>query len=318
MRPYSLDLRQKIIDVYIEGNTSQRQIAQQFRVAYSFVRKLIKQYRETGEIAPKRRTEQTPTKLSNEQLEILKTIAESNHDATLAELCDLLEQRVGVRIGVSTMFRMLEKLNLTLKKKTLYPDKKETERVQIERVKFWQLVRGFLAQDLIFIDESGVNLALARLRARAPKGKRAHGKRPSKRGKRVSILGAISLKKVITYSNLIGSVDGLTFEAFISQRLVPKLWKGACVIMDNCSIHLGEEVRRLIEDAGAKLMFLPPYSPDFSPIENCFSKIKSILRSLGARSYLDLDKAIEESFSQVSLNDLQNWFSHCCYYASPE
>ncbi len=135
------------------------------------------------------------------------------------------------------------------------------------------------------------------------------GKRPSKRGKRVSILGAISLKKVITYSNLIGSVDGLTFEAFISQRLVPKLWKGACVIMDNCSIHLGEEVRRLIEDAGAKLMFLPPYSPDFSPIENCFSKIKSILRSLGARSYLDLDKAIEESFSQVSLNDLQNWFS---------
>ncbi|WP_216655256.1 helix-turn-helix domain-containing protein [Thermoleptolyngbya sichuanensis] len=97
MRPYSLDLRQKIIDVYIEGNTSQRQIAQQFRVAYSFVRKLIKQYRETGEIAPKRRTEQTPTKLSNEQLEILKTIAESNHDATLAELCDLLEQRVGCK-----------------------------------------------------------------------------------------------------------------------------------------------------------------------------------------------------------------------------
>ncbi|MDG2616399.1 transposase [Thermoleptolyngbya sichuanensis XZ-Cy5] len=83
-------------------------------------------------------------------------------------------------------------------------------------------------------------------------------------------------------------------------------------------MHLGEAVRRLIEDAGAKLMFLPPYSPDFSPIENCFSKIKSILRSLGARSYLDLDKAIEESFSQVSLNDLQNWFSHCCYYASPE
>ena len=116
MQPYSLDLRQKIVDVYVEGNTSQRQIAQQFRVAYSFVRKLIKQYRETGEIAPKRRTEQTPTKLSIEQLEILETIAESNNDATLAELCDLLEQRVGVRIGVSTMFRMLEKLNLTLKK----------------------------------------------------------------------------------------------------------------------------------------------------------------------------------------------------------
>lgn len=116
MQPYSLDLRQKIVDAYVEGNTSQRQIAQQFRVAYSFVRKLVKQYRETGEIVPKQRTEQTPTKLSVEQLEILATIVESNNDATLAELCDLLDQRVGVRIGVSTMFRMLEKLNLTLKK----------------------------------------------------------------------------------------------------------------------------------------------------------------------------------------------------------
>lgn len=116
MQPYSLDLRQKIVEVYVEGNTSQRQIAQQFRVAYSFVRKLIKQYRETGQIAPKQRTEQTPTKLSVEQLKILETIVESNNDATLAELCDLLDQQVGVRIGVSTMFRMLEKLNLTLKK----------------------------------------------------------------------------------------------------------------------------------------------------------------------------------------------------------
>jgi transposase len=190
--------------------------------------------------------------------------------------------------------------------------------VQIERVKFWQLVRGFLAQDLIFIDESGVDLAFTRLRARAPKGRRAHGKRPSKRGKRVSILSAISLKKVVTYSSLIGSIDGLTFEAFISQRLVPQLWKGACVIMDNYSTHLGEEVRRLIEGAGAKLIFLPPYSPDFSPIENCFSKIKSILRSIGARSYSDLAQAIDEAFLQVSLSDLQNWFSHCCYCASLE
>lgn len=190
--------------------------------------------------------------------------------------------------------------------------------MQTERVKFWQLVRGLLAQDLTFIDESGVDLALTRLRARAPKGRRAHGKRPSRRGKRVSILGAISLGEVITYANLMGSTDGLTFEAFISQKLVPKLWKGTCVIMDNCSIHLGEDVRQLIEDAGAKLIFLPPDSPDFSPIENCFSKIKSILRSIGARNYPELAKAIDEAFSQVSLNDLRNWFSHCCYCASPE
>ena len=173
-----------------------------------------------------------------------------------------------------------------------------------------------LAENLIFIDESGVNLALARLFARAPKGKRARGERPMKRGKNVSLIGAISLKGVITQISLIGATDGLTFEAFISQKLVPKLWKGACVIMDNCSIHKTKEIEALIQAAGANLIYLPPYSPDFSPIENCWSKIKSVLRSIGARNYPDLAKAIEEAFNQVSLKDIQSWFTHCCYCTS--
>ncbi len=177
-------------------------------------------------------------------------------------------------------------------------------------------MREILVKDLIFIDESGVDLALTRLRGRAPRGKRAHGKRPSKRGKRVSMISAISLEKVLTNVNLLGSSDGLTFEAFIHRQLVPQLWQGACVIMDNCSIHKGKAIRDCIEAVGARLIFLPPYSPDFSPIENCFSKVKSILRSWGARTYPELAQGIEAAFSQVSSQDLQNWFTHCCYSAS--
>lgn len=109
-----------------------------------------------------------------------------------------------------------------------------------------------------------------------------------------------------------GATDGLTFEAFISQKLVPHLWKGAYVVMDNCSVHKGKALENLIEMAGAKLIYLPPYSPDFSPIENCWSKIKSILRSIGARNYPDLAEAIETAFNKVSLSDLHNWFTHCC------
>lgn len=93
---------------------------------------------------------------------------------------------------------------------------------------------------------------------------------------------------MITQVSLLGATDGLTFEAFISQKLVPKLWSGACIIMDNCSIHKGKEIEDLIEAAGAKLIYLPPYSPDFSPSENCWSKIKSILRSIGAKNYCSL------------------------------
>lgn len=117
MKAYSLDLRQKIVDTYAEGNISQRQLAKQFRVALSFIEKLLKQHRETGNIAPKVRTEQTPTKLNESQLTILEQIVKANNDATLDELRYQLEQKTGVLIGRSTVDRMLTKLNLTVKKK---------------------------------------------------------------------------------------------------------------------------------------------------------------------------------------------------------
>ena len=109
---------------------------------------------------------------------------------------------------------------------------------------------------------------MVRLYARSLKGSRAKGQKPNKRGRNVSIIGAISVKEVLTSVNLIGTTDGITFEAFMIRKLVPKLWKGACVVMDKCTIHTGEEVKKAIQKKGAKLIYLSPYSPDFSPIEN--------------------------------------------------
>lgn len=123
---------------------------------------------------------------------------------------------------------------------------------------------------------------------------------------------------MIAQVSLLGATDTLTFEAFVSQKLVPNLWKGACVIMDNCSIHKGAEIEELITKAGARLIYLSPYSPDFSPIENCWSKIKSVLRSIGARNYPDLINAIEQAFDRVSLDNIKGWFTHCCHYTSPD
>ncbi len=125
MKAYSLDLRQKIVDTYAEGKTSQRQLAKQFRVALSFIEKLLKRHRETGDIAPKKRTEQTPTKLNSEQLTVLEQLVEANNDATLDELRYQLEQKTGVQLGRSTVDRMLTKLNLTVKKNTPSDGKRE-------------------------------------------------------------------------------------------------------------------------------------------------------------------------------------------------
>jgi transposase len=88
--------------------------------------------------------------------------------------------------------------------------------------------------------------------------------------------------------------------------------------MDNCSIHKGKAIETLITQVGAKLIYLPPYSPDFSPIENCWSKLKSVLRAIGARNYPDLVQAIEAAFAKVSLNDIKHWFTHCCYCTSAD
>lgn len=129
-------------------------------------------------------------------------------------------------------------------------------------------------------------------------------------------MGALGWQGLITPVSLLGATDGLTFEAFIARKLVPQLWAGAWVVMDNCSIHNSEAIAALIKKAGARLIYLPPYSPDFSPIENCWSKIKSLLRSMAARSYPDLAKSIEEAFAKVSLDDIRGWFTHCCYCTS--
>ena len=128
MKAYSLDLRQKIVDAYAEGKISQRQLAKQFRVTLSFIEKLLKQQREIGSIAPKQRTQQTPPKLTDEHLKVLEQLVEEQNDATLEELRDRLEQRTGVRIGRSTVDRMLTKLDLSIKKNTASQRKRERPR----------------------------------------------------------------------------------------------------------------------------------------------------------------------------------------------
>ena len=111
-------------------------------------------------------------------------------------------------------------------------------------------------------------------------------------------------------------IPHLSEKGYIIRKLVPKLWKGACVVMDNCTIHISEEIEKAIKNQGAKLIYLSPYSPDFSPIEHLWSKLKNILSSIKTTNYRELAKAIEFAFNQVTLSDLGNWFNHCCYCTS--
>jgi transposase len=123
MKAYSTDLRQKIIDTYHSQPISQRQLAQRFTVALSFIQKIINQNRTTGSVAPKPHQGGTKLKLTGEQLAVLAELVESNNDATLAELCVMLEEKIGVVVSIATMGRMTNRLNITVKKKLYIPTK---------------------------------------------------------------------------------------------------------------------------------------------------------------------------------------------------
>jgi transposase len=169
------------------------------------------------------------------------------------------------------------------------------------------------ARKFVFLDESGSNIALTRLYARAPKGKRARGTLPRNRGKNMTLISSLSLQGLGASLIVDGSANTELFEIYIEQILAPNLEPGQMVIMDNLRIHKGNKVRQLIEARGCQVLFLPAYSPDLSPIEEAFSKIKAILRRIGARTREALQEALEYALTTVSASDASGWFSHCGY-----
>lgn len=164
-----------------------------------------------------------------------------------------------------------------------------------------------------FIDESGVNLAMTRLYGRAPRGERAVGSVPINYGANVTMIGALSISGLDALMTVDGATDGEVFRAYVDQVLCPSLKPGEVVIMDNLGAHKVSGIREAIEGRGAKLVYLPPYSPDLSPIEMCWSKIKAALRATGARTRRALERAIKRAVSTVSESDALAWFAHCGY-----
>jgi len=188
-----------------------------------------------------------------------------------------------------------------------------SERKEEERREWEEKAKHLDARKLVFLDESGSNIALTRLYGRAPKGKRARGSIPRNRGKNMTVISCLTFDGLGESLILDGAANGELFELYIERFLAPSLKPGQIVIMDNLSIHKRQKVRELIEARGCEVLFLPPYSPDFSPIEEAFSKIKAVLRKIGARTRDALQEALEYALTTVSASDAAGWFRHCGY-----
>lgn len=145
-------------------------------------------------------------------------------------------------------------------------------RVQKLRCEYWEQVRDIPPENLVFLDETGVELGLTRTHARSPQGSRVYPLKPFYRGAKVTVIGAISCKKVVALMTVDGAMDGKAFKVFVGKCLVPQLWSGAVVVMDNLPAHKLASIIPLIRAVGADVLNLSPYSPDFNPIELWWSQ----------------------------------------------
>jgi transposase len=168
----------------------------------------------------------------------------------------------------------------------------------------------------VFLDEMGILLGLTRTYARSSYGSRVYDFKPFYRGAKVTAIGAISLTKVLAVMTLDGSMDGQAFSIFVEKCLIPQLWSGAVVVMDNVPAHKITSIEPLIKSVGASVLYLSPYSPDFNPIEHWWSQLKAFLRRFSPTTTKFVDTLIATALDLMNPKHLRNWFTNCCYCTS--
>lgn len=166
---------------------------------------------------------------------------------------------------------------------------------------------------MVFVDECSTSVRLVPPRARAPRGRRAFGKAPRNWKNNVTLISSIALSGPGPSMSIEGSADGEAFALYVERFLCPALEPGRIVVVDNPQVHKTERARELIEGRGCRLVFLPSYSPDFNPIEEAFSKTKTLLRKAKAGSFEALVEATGGALSAVSEEDARGFFAHCGY-----
>jgi transposase len=306
MKPFSMDLRQRIAAAIDHGEGSLREIARRFRVSLSFIARLLRRRRQTGTLEPKPHGGGHPPALDHDGRERLRELVRQHPDATLEEL----RQQLGVACSRSALARALEKLRLTRKRKTLHAEPRDSPENQAKRQAFRATIAPLDPHRLVFVDETGTTTAMARAYGRAPRGERVVGTVPG-RWTTVTLISALRLSGVVAPLAFEGATDTPTFQAYVAQALGPQLQAGDVVIWDNLKPHQDAAVRQLIEQAGAELVPLPPYSSDLTPIEELWSKAKTVLKSVAARTTEALYDAMGAALRSVGPEDIRGWFRFC-------
>jgi len=279
MRPYSEDLRQRVVETIQCGNGSVREIASRFLVSISFVTRLLQLHRMTGSVEPRPHGGGNPTVLGPEDLERLRELIRQQPDATLEEC----RQRLGLSCSLMTISRALSKWRLSRKKKVPRAEEQDRPEVQERRREFCERLANVDPERLVFVDECGANTAMTRTYGRAPVGQRVEATIPG-RWESITLISGMRLSGVTATLAFPGATNTDIFETYVEEVLVPELKPGDVVIWDNLKPHQSEEAVEAVEAVGARVVPLPPWSPDLTAIEERISKVKGSMRSAAART----------------------------------
>jgi transposase len=258
-----------------------------------------------------------PHAIPDEALGLLLTLVEAHADATLEELRDDYQCCTDQLVGRSTIDRALDRLGLTRKKKVLRASERDRPDVQQRYEQFQQEVQQIPVEHLKFLDESGSHISLTRTHARAPRGQRVSDSVPRNRGRVETMLGLLSLQGMEGVMTVEGGTNKEVFVTFLKTQVLPRLQPKDVLVMDNLKAHRAPGIQELVEETGAKVLYMPPYSPELNPIEPAWSKVKALLRRWGLRDRESLRDAIVEAAEHITVGDALGWFLHCGYRAPP-
>ncbi|KAA5595713.1 IS630 family transposase [Blastochloris sulfoviridis] len=310
----SMDIRRKVLKA-IKGGMSCRQAAARFDIGPATAVRWAKRVEITGDVAPLKMGGDHRSQRIEAHAEFILGQLEEKPDLTIMELREMIRERHALRVGYGTVWRFLARHKITRKKKTGHASEQDRQDIAAAR-KDW--FAGQLDLDpltLVFIDETAISTNMARHFGWAPQGERCRAAVPFGHWKTKTLIAALRWDRVDAPMTIDGALDQAAFLAYVEQVLVPTLSAGETVVMDNVPTHKVTGVRAAIEAKGAKVLYLPPYSPDFNPIEKPFAKIKSFLERIAARTADALDAAVGEALRAFTPKQCMNYFASSGYDA---
>ena len=313
-KSYSQDLRERVFAAADDGEPVGR-IATMLRVSVSYVSKVLSRRRLTGQTEARPQRCHVVPKLSGLHPAIEAQVS-ARPDATIAEWRAWLLETHQVSARTGLINKTLAALDLTFKKKSLHAAEQAREDVAKARVEWREQQPELTPAKLVFIDESAVKTTMTRRYGRAKCGHRLVAAVPHGHWKTTTFVGALRCDGLTAPLVIDGAINGELFLAYGEQVLVPTPQPGAVVIMDNLRVDKRAGIWEAIEAVGAKLLFIPPYSPDLNPIELAFSKLKALLRAKAIRTADALWKALGDLCGSFSPRECANYFRHDGYFQS--